>query len=73
MSTVHAPVTAQVLSGVFTVIWKPGLNVTITRANEVLIFCWLNKIRMRTYVPNKFEGGKMITSYFLALTAVRAI
>ena len=57
MSTVHAPVTAQVLSGTLTVIWKPGLNVTITRANEVQTFCLLFKILMKTYVPNKFEGG----------------
>ena len=33
---------------------------TITHANEVLIFCWLIKILMKTYIPNKFEGGQMI-------------
>ena len=60
MSTVHAPVTAQVLSGVLTVIWKPDLNVTITCANEVQTFCLLIKILMKTYVPNKFDGGQMI-------------
>ena len=60
MSTVHAPVTAQVLSGVLTVIWKPDLNVTITRANEVQTFCLLIKILMKTYVPNKFDGGQMV-------------
>ena len=54
------PVTVPILSGVLAEIWKPGLNVTITHANEVLIFCWLIKILMKTYVPNKFEGGQMI-------------
>ena len=57
---VHAPVTAQVLSGVLAVIWKPGLNVTITRANEVQTFSLLIKILMKTCVPNKFESGQMI-------------
>ena len=56
MSTVHAPV----LSGVLTVIWKPDLNVTITRANEVQTLCLLIKILMKTYVPNKFDGGQMV-------------